>query len=402
MNKKIVIISILILIGAIIWFANIDRRDVEKDAVVETSFSEEFPFAIFFEVADKKENIFISPYSIHTAMLLAYIGSDGETKEEIENVLGLSGDVKEKAMALRNRLEKKSGNVKVSTANALFLKKDFDFLQKYKEDGEKYFGAEIESLPSTGEPINQWISKKTNGLIKNAISSGPIPRDVVSYLINTIYFKANWEKQFSGEFTYPETFYTADREERIDMMSKEDSYAYETRNGIQVATIPCKGGDYHFHAFMSTDGNIENVYQYLTENNFQQAKPQNFGEIILYLPKFTMRSDLDVSNYLKAMGIERAFHHREANFSQMAKIKPEENIFINSVIHKSFIEVQEKGTEAAAVTVIDFVIEESLPEEEEYKPVIIKFNKPFVYVIEEVGSGTILFIGQLVNPATLN
>ncbi len=420
MNKQIsTVVGILIILlvagvaGASVLF--LSQRDQDKDdifvddvsvdeiSVGDISSREDFSFEVFTKELDEKKNIFISPYSIHTAMLLAYIGADGNTKEEMKKALVLIGmeekEIKKEALELKVHLEEVSESTEVSVANALFLKENIPFLDSYKKDGEKYFDAKIDYLPSTGESINKWVSDKTNGLIPEIIDSGPISDDVISYLINAIYFKGFWENEFNERNTEKRLFYGVEEKE-IDMMQRESSYFHTMNEEMQAVTIEYKEGDYLFHAFMPKKGSLSDLYREFIEEGFGEMRPRRRGEIILRLPKFTMRSSLELSDTLKDLGIRNAFNIADADFSQMADLEAmEDNIFINSVIHKSFIEVEEEGTEAAAVTAVEYW-DADMPVEEEPTP-IVEFNKPFFFVIEEAKTETILFMGQLVDPTDL-
>ncbi len=398
--KKIILILIIIVIAVFVFYS-LQEEDVKPDLMDASKLTElsesssEFSFRLFSELVEE-DNIFISPYSIHTALLLAYIGSDGETKKEMTEVLQVMGiseeEIKEKALGLKHYLEYVSEETEVSIANAFFLREDVPFLESYKKDGEDYFEAEIGPLPKEGKEVNEWVSDKTEGKIDELIDDGPVPADVIAYLVNAIYFKGIWEVEFEKENTTERTFYGKEEAE-VDMMENKDSYLYGVSENMEAVTLEYKDGDYLFHAFMPRD--LSDLYENLDREVFESMKPTNKGEITLRLPKFTMEEDLKLSNALQSIGMESAFDAAFADFSRMVdldKVYPN-NVYISEVYHSSFIEVDEKGTEAAAATAVEVRLE-SAPME-----IVVEFNRPFFFVIEEAQTGAVLFMGQFTDPS---
>ncbi len=402
--KKIILILILIILVYGGWQFSLFLGKEEKVEILPTEeptelslAQNEFGLNIFLGIIEENENAFISPYSIHTAMLLAYIGAEGETKKEMGEVLVLLGmeeeEIKNQVLELKNYLENVSKETKVSIANAFFLKEDIPFLQSYKNDGENYFDAELSILPSTGKLINQWVKNKTEDKIEEIIDPGPIPVDVIAYLVNAIYFKGTWEEEFDKEKTTERTFY-GKKDIGIEMMERVGEYYYGVSENLQTVTIEYKDGQYLFHAFMPINGNLAEFYENLDTEILRKAKATNRGKIVLRLPKFTLEQNLKLSDTFKKMGMTKAFDLVKADFSNMVeKNELRENVYIGEVYHSSFIEVDEEGTEAAAATAVEMRLK-SAPIEE----AIIEFNNPFFFIIEEKETENILFTGQLVNP----
>jgi len=277
----------------------------------EIHSAKDFSLASFLTLVDKKENLFISPYSIHTALSIAYTGADGETKNEMANVLGISGlelsDYKKDSLELKKYLESATKETEVSIANALFLKDNYPFLESFKKDAEEYFEAKIDHLPETGKPINEWVKENTNNKIKDIIDSGPIDEMTVSILLNAIHFKAPWANEFEKSKTSKRVFY-GDREINVDMMEREDYYKHLIREDLKAVTINYESefgskGRYSFHAFMPEKGLAE-FYQNLNIETFNQLKEEmENDEIILRVPKFKMESDLSFVDTLKKLQI---------------------------------------------------------------------------------------------------
>ncbi len=345
----------------------------------------------------EEENLFISPYSVHTALTLAYLGAGGQTREELRQALELADLdeqlIKQQTLALKNHLEQLSDETEVSIANALFLKQSVEFLESYKQAGRRYFAAELNQLPPTGETINQWVAEQTNDLITQVISPEPIPEEIVAYLVNAIYFKALWEKEFDPDNTRERPFYGPE-ETAVEMMQNRARYRYGITEKIKTLSLEYKDRKFLFNAFMpvAPDYDLEEFYQEVDAQTLTTARENmREGEIILRLPKFTMEKDIALAEILRQLGISRAFDRQAADFSRMVDLPTLEplNLFLNQVYHSSFVELDEKGTEAAAATAVEMGVT-SLPPE----PPVIEFNKPFFFTIEAAQTGTILFMGQ--------
>jgi len=403
MKKTATIILILIIGFVILYFwpdidpveDDPDLRDPEELTAISSAMRE-FSFNSFLTLAEADENLFISPYSIHTALIMAYRGADGETATEMREVLGLNEmemeALMEDSLGLKKYLEHFSDENEVAIANAFFLREDIPFLENYKTDGEKYFEAEIGPLPETGEPINDWVYENTREKIEEIIDPGPIDEDVVSYLINAIYFKGIWAEEFDEAKTTERDFQSPEGEVPVEMMENEGDYLYGISENLKSITMKYEDGDYLFHAFMPTDDrNLSEFYEEFDPDYFSEMKPTEEGEVVLRFPKFTMEDKFSMVDALMEMGMEKSFDRNEADFSNMIDLEALElNVFISDVLHASFIEVDEKGTEAAAATAVEMRLESA--------PMILEFNRPFLFVIEEPETETILFIGQLVNP----
>ncbi len=360
-----------------------------------SSAADNFSFEIFKAAVEAEENRFISPYSIHTALTMAYLGSEEETEEELGAVLGLSDydsdKLREDILSLKKYLETSPGS-RVSIANAFFLREGIPFTQGFREDGEIYFDAEVAELPETGEVINDWVYEKTEEKIEDLIDPGPIPNDVIAYLINAIYFQADWANEFNPEKTQRSQFYGPETVD-VDMMEKEDDFRYLIDENLQAVTLEYEG-NFLFHAIMPEEG-LDSFYDDFDRQKLEEIKEgMNEGEIVLRIPKFTFEDELELKDYLEALGIRKAFNPGEARFSRMVDLERlDQNVYMSQVFHSSFIQVDEKGSEAAAATAVEMRLESM--------PMAIEFNRPFIFIIEEKETGSILFIGQLANPADL-
>ena len=392
----IVIIVAIAVLGLYFLEAQPEEKLTDPQELTDLSLAmREFSFNSFFELADENENLFLSPYSIHVAMTMAYRGADGETAEEMAQSLGLEEMEMDKvlgdSLALKKYLEASEKN-EVSIANAFFLREDIPFLEDYKNDGERYFEAEIDKLPETGQSINDWVYEKTREKIEEIIDDGPIDDDVIAYLVNAIYFQGSWAEEFDEDRTRVDNFQAPDGEVEVEMMENEADYKYGVSEDVQSVTIEYEDGDFLFHAFMPTEKSLQEFYEEFDPDSFQDMKPTNEREVVLRFPKFTLEDELELVNVLEELGIRKAFNRNEADFSKMVDLEQLGlNVFLSDVLHASFIEVDEEGTEAAAATAVEVSLESM--------PMQLEFNKPFLFVIEEPETETILFMGQLVDPS---
>lgn len=406
--KKYVAILVLLLFILSLSFYLINREAdpveppvelSEPEELKELSFSvKDFSFDLFPRLAEDDKNIFISPYSIHTALVMAYRGAGEESAKEMAEVLGLTDmeleTLMKNSLGLKQYLEHFSKENEVAIANALFLRDDIPFLSSYKTDAERYFEGKIDPLPDTGVIVNDWVFENTREKIDKIIDPGPINPDVIAYLVNAIYFQGVWAEEFDENNTEKRPFYGTGGEVEVDMMENESDYLLAVSENMKSVTIEYKDGDYLFHAFMPTDDRaLSEFYVDFDKETFDLMKPTSKEEIVLRLPKFKLEDEFKLVDVLKDMGMELVFEESLADFSEMVDLDAIGlNVFISDILHASFIEVDEKGTEAAAATAVEMTLESvSLP------PAVVEFNRPFLFLIEEPETGTILFMGHLAN-----
>lgn len=380
---------------------NEEKEEVKINPLIDESreiksVANDFSFDIFQELVNLEENLFISPYSLSTALIMAYIGADLETKEEMKNVLNLNGydilELKKDVLHLKHHLETASEKTELSIANALFLKQGVPFIDLYLENVKNYWQAELNNLPDTGDIINNWVKKETREKIEEIIDPGPIDPLVIAYLVNAIYFKADWKNNFNENLTRTRPFYSNNEVNDVEMMENKANYYHLIDNEIEVIKLDYSDDQFSFYAIMPN--NLEEF-----QNNFNKEyldKIKNLltrNELTLRLPKFKLEENFKLSEALESMGMNLAFNPSMANFSKMVDLeKLNDNVYISEVYHSTFIEVDEKGTEAAAATAVEMSREMAVLD-----PLIIEFNRPFIFLIEEKETNTLLFMGQLTN-----
>ena len=248
------------------------------------------------------------------------------------------------------------------------------------------------SAANAADIINSWLEDKTNGLIKETLNP-PLPRNAVMYLINAIYFKGTWTIQFDEEKTRDGTFYTSgETQSTVKMMSLREEFPYYENDELQMVDLPYGNGDFSMTIVLpKKEKNIDALISDMSEESWNLLTSNlspDTGDILL--PRFKLEYKTELIRPLTEMGMGIAFSEGLADFSKM---RSQNDLFISRVLHKSFVEVNEEGTEAAAVTVVG--IDTSIGPSQGFSMIV---NRPFLFVIREHRSGTIMFMGKIVNP----
>ena len=360
-----------------------------------------FALKLFREInrLEGDTNIFISPLSVAMALGMTLNGAAGSTEQAMLQTLELQGltreAVNESYRTLIDLLRNLDPNVEFLLANSIWHAQNRVPAQEFLDIIQQYFDAEVAALnfgdPSAAQTINDWVYSNTNGKIEEIIENG-IPANVIMYLINAVYFKGDWTYQFDKNRTQDSDFTLVDGSKTtVDMMSQEGEIAIRStsRDGMMIAELPYSGDAYCMTILLpDADGNVSSVVENLTVDNWN-AWIGNLidNEMHVSLPKFTLEFELALNDALKALGMEVAFNAGQADFTRMY---PGGGVWIDTVLHKTFVEVNEEGTEAAAVT--------SVSMRELAAPSSLTVNRPFVFLIRERFSGTILFMGKVMNP----
>ncbi len=399
--------SIFILFTACPSKANIVKTakqfSTNKEASTITA-TNSFGLTLFqnLENSTNNKNFMISPLSISMAFSMVYNGANGETKEQIAKALEIESFSLEEVNAananLLNQLFKGDEQISIHTANSIWLQNDFQVQHKFQKSIENYYKAKVTKADFTNsktvEEINNWVSEQTNHKITEIIKS--ISPDEVLFLINTLYFKGDWTNAFDDNKTTLETF-TIEGGQEIEtlMMNRTDSMFYFKNEQFAAIELPYGNGQFAMNILLPNESStVRDITNRLTAESWRGGlqcfvKRQN---VKLKLPKFKIEYELPLNDLLMQMGMKDAFSAK-ADFS---KINEDKTLQISSAIHKTYIEVDEVGTEAAAVTSIGFKLT-SMPIN---APKTIPFycNKPFLFIITETKSGSIIFMGQLGNP----
>lgn len=377
----------------------------EKELVFSSS---KFAIDLFDQLKKSEDpNYFFSPYSIHQALSMTMNGNEGEVLNEFLTLLNYEGmgleEANKAAKELTQFLTDLDPKVQMAIANAIWYKQEFQVYPPFKDAVTDFYKAEVAGLdmfnPQSPNIINQWVESKTNGLIKDLIDQ--IPGNTVMYLVNAIYFKGDWKYRFQHSQTKKEMFHISPSQSvEVDMMEMEgaSTYRYFVDDGVHYLEIPYSSGQFNMGILTTDDHNLDKAMERLTFNNLENWR-ENAQErnLVLKMPKFKMRYKMaNMKDDLIAMGLEKPFVANPLNFTKLFD-HPTDPMYINRVIHDAFIEVDEKGTEAAAATAVEVGLVSTGP----HTPTAFVLDKPFVFFIQENHSGAILFMGKLGNPQLL-
>ena len=375
-----------------------------KDYSSITSANNQFNLDLYKNLIQKeKSNIFFSPYSIFSAMAMVYEGALGKTAEEIKAVFHFpeTNILRNNFYELYSKLNQKGKDFELKTVNALWLQKDYPFLSSYLALLEKYYGGKARNLDFVNETeksrqiINQYIEEETNKKIKNLIPEDSISPMTRLVLTNAIYFKGVWLWNFDEKMTNNEKFFIRPdflvEVPVMNMRLEEAEFNYYEDETVQVLELPYKGGKMIMIVVLPrqiiSDRNLLSFESSLTEEKLKayQTKMEKTKLDAIALPKFKIRTNYFLNENLIDLGMPTAFSER-ADFS---KITGKKDFSISTVIHQAFVEVDEKGTEAAATTAA--FIFESMGK-------IFRADHPFLFYILDKETGTILFFGRVVDP----
>jgi len=346
--------------------------------------------------AEQAENVFISPLSVSMALGMTLNGAKGETYDEMVEVLEKQGlsetEVNQAYRSLIDFLTTLDPEVALEIANSIWYREGFPVLPAFLDVNRSYFDAEVEALDfrrsDAPDRINGWVEEKTHGKIDQIIDE--IDEAVVMYLINAVYFKGTWVYEFDPEETRDATFSNADGSvTTVPMMTQQATLPYVESDLFAAVDLPYGDSLFSMTVLLPKPGvDINTLAGLLDETRWAAWTGAFEGEdVVLSLPRFTVEYRESLVDVLKSLGIEAAFASNAADFS---RINGTGDLWISDVIHKTFVEVNEEGTEAAAVTAV--VIETTSVGG---GPKTFRVDRPFVFAIRERESGSILFIGKV-------
>ncbi|HLO59179.1 MAG TPA: serpin family protein [Bacteroidales bacterium] len=348
----------------------------------------------------ESDNIFVSPTSVALALAMTYNGSAGDTRAAMETALHKQGFTDEEInngyKSLIDALKSVDPKVILEIANSIWYKEGFTVLPDFININRQFYNAEVDSLdfsdPSSAGTINGWVNVQTHGKINKIIDG--IPGDAVMYLINAIYFKGIWQYEFDKSKTFSGSF-TANggSSVSVDYMTQSGTFQAAQYSGFDMIELPYGRGNFSMVILLpKNDNTVDNLADSITNENWNTwisgLKKRN---VDLFLPKFTYSYSRLLNPDLTGMGMGVAF----SDGADFSGINGYGGLKISRVIHKSFVEVNEQGTEAAAVTAVEIV-------EASYPGANLEFNvnRPFMFAIRETTTGAVLFMGRVNNPLT--
>ena len=363
-----------------------------------------FGFNLFDEIrkTEQDKNIFISPFSISVALAMTLNGASGETEQAMTNTLQLQGLDSEAInigyAGLRQTLLTADPKVTLTIANSLWARQGVPFKQDFLQRNIQFFGAEISTLdfddPSASQTINQWVDTNTSSKIKKIVSD-PIDPSTVLFLINAIYFKGTWQKEFDPSKTQAGPFYLANGDEKqIPMMRQQHRYPYYREENFQAIRLAYGDGQMRMYIFLpDRESDLNIFFESLNAESWEIWMSQFHEQgVSLVMPKFKLEYGKTLNDPLKVLGMDIAFESSLADFSRMASLAFG-NLYIEKVVHKTFVEVNEEGTEAAAATSVESGVKSVPP-----PPISFTVDRPFFFAIRDNATKTVLFMGVVVDP----
>ena len=364
----------------------------------------QFAIDLYSEYKSEKENVFFSPYSISTALAMTYEGARGQTAQEMQSVLHFPKDDQVRRLGYSNlysNINNPDKEYVLNTANALWAEKSYTFIDNYFNIINTYHKGNVTNLDFVNDleksrlTINSWVESKTNDKIKDLIPPGAVSEYTRLVLTNAIYFKSDWAKQFKEVATRDAMFRNHESDNiEVEMMTMQDYFRYGENENAQILELPYSGNDLSMLILLPKNDDIETLENLISTKKLtswqEELKRQ---EVITFIPKFKFETKYFMSSILTQMGMPTAFSD-DANFSGMTK----NNLLISEVIHQTFIEVGEDGTEAAAATAVIMRDNAALPHSPKTTPPTFRADHPFVFIIQQKDSGNILFMGKVVNP----
>jgi serpin B len=361
-----------------------------------------FGFKLFSEILkqDSKKNVFVSPTSIAIALAMTYNGASASTQQAMAKALELQGmslqDVNQANNALKASLEKADPDVQFSIANSLWAKQGIPFKPEFLQRNQQFYGAKITELdftePDAPSIINSWVKENTRNKIDQIVQQID-PADVL-FLINAIYFKGNWTHKFDKSQTAERPFYLPDgTQKQQPMMSQSGKYRYYENETFQAVSLPYGKERLSLYVFLPRKNtSLDAFQQQLAIENWQQWMSQfKMRNGSIQLPRFKLEYDIQLNTALKSLGMEEAFDDSRANFSNMTSA----SVKIDEVKHKTFVEVNEEGTEAAAATSVRATLTSARMPEAPFQMVV---DRPFFCAIRDNQTGTVLFMGSIREP----
>ncbi len=372
-----------------------------------------FACDLYAKLAEKNGNVFFSPYSVHTALSMTATGAKDATREQMLKALHLPTDA-EKLLAAGDLGAYYTGRGKpyeLAVANALWGNKEPVPGGKWRTDWldlqQKHFRAGFREADFRSNPdgerarINHWVAEQTRDKIKNVLGPTDITNRTAMVLANAIYFKGDWVNAFEKSATRDQPFHLADGSKvNVPLMhtKKTPNHRYAEFDGFQVLEMPYKGGDLSMVVVLprKADG-LRAVEKQLTGEALAGwvAKLHAVPSLLVYLPRFRTEQRFDLPEPLKKLGMVDGFQSGKANLRGMADLPDGQLLWIDKVVHKAFVDVNEEGAEAAAFT---GVMVANAPSPPPPPPVIFRADRPFAYLIRDAKNGTVLFLGRYEKP----
>jgi len=382
----------------------------ESDLATLVSGNNAFAFDVYQVLREEDGNLFYSPYSISLALAMTYAGARGETAQQMADTLhfilpqdrlhpAFNGLDIELARRGEGAKGKDGEGFRLNIVNAIWGQKDYEFLSEFLDLLAENYGAGLRILDFVSAPeesritINNWVSDQTEGRIEDLIPQGLIDALTRLVLTNAIYFNAAWQYPFSEDMTEDGLFYPLNGGEvTMPMMKQTESFGYAEGDGYQAVELPYNGSELSMVILLPEAGQFELFEGSLDAQDVGAIlRDLEFRQVNLTMPKFEFESAFSLKETLAALGMPVVF----SGGADFSGITGNRDLFILDVIHKAFVSVDEAGTEAAAAVAV--IMPLAMPPGE---PVDVTVDRPFIFLIRDIQTDTILFVGRIVNPST--
>jgi serpin B len=385
-----------------------DETGATEEAVqAVVSGNNRFAINVYRQLSVQDGNLFYSPWSISSALAMTAEGARGATAQEMFTTLNIPSDDASRRGAygrIINQINKGSEDYALETANALWVQKDYPFLPGYLDLVAKYYLGKATNLDFVAESensrqtINTWVEAKTREKIKNLIPQGALDSMTRLVLTNAVYFNGSWDTEFNQTLTKEADFHaTKDTTIKAEMMTygSEKRLPYTETDDLQILKLPYKGDRLSMLVLLPKDGDLKKTEQTIKAEDISNWSSHMYTpKVLVSIPKFKMETEFQLGDTLAKLGMPSAFSPDAADFSGMDGKK---DLYISAVIHKAYVDVNEKGTEAAAATA---VIMEATAVMQPQPPKIFNADHPFLFAIMDDNTGQILFMGRVQNPQT--
>jgi serpin B len=366
-----------------------------------------FAFKLYNELkSNTDKNLFYSPFSISTALAMVCAGARNETALQIGQTMdfppdqNFHSDYKQLLDAINNGTNNK---IVLNIANGLWAQKDFKFLNSYFDIVKSNYNSELKDVnfkdylerENARMDINGWVAQKTKDKIKDILSPGTLDSSTRLVLVNAIYFYGDWAGPFKKETTEPKDFFLIEQAQvKVPFMNQQGRYNYYEDSNIKAIEMPYKNDRASMVIFLPNEKNGIIEFDRSFDYKYYQKIISSFQseEVRLSIPKFKTTNNINLSAILSQMGMPLAFSPGRADFSGM---DGKRDLYISTVIHQAFINVDEKGTEAAAATAVVFKVGAARPSSDMK---VFNADHPFIFCIKDNSTGSILFMGKIMKP----
>jgi len=385
----------------------VDAGDIESPVIPpETAAANnEFAVDMYRQLSGGEGNVFFSPTSMYTAFSMLYEGTRGNTASQLRDAFGFEpGDAArhEAAAHLMASLSRDDGHSVLEMANSLWIAERFDIYDSYVDVVRNTYLADTERVDfedtsdrGAVKMINGWVDERTRGKIPKVLSQDDMDADTMAAILNAIYFKGTWVTQFPPEDTSKSKFWkNATDGTDADFMHVLGTFGYGVHDGVQVLRMPYHGDRLSMLAVLPPErGGIGQLEERLSADLLREWRDVlQETDVTVSFPKFKAKTNYDLIGYLKSLGMSDVFDETAADLSGIANVD-RQNLYVKKALHDAYVQVNEEGTEAAAVTTIVIFAEDEAPE-----PPRFTADHPFLFVIQDDESGTVLFMGRVSDP----